>query len=395
MLIKKILILGAGLWQKPYLKKAKDIGLYVCATDWSQNPEGKEYADTFECIDVRDTERSLNFAVKNKIDAVFTSSDFGVTTAAYIADKMSLPFHSLELSHIATNKYLMRNAIKKIGLKTPQYKLCYNDNELISSLQEFNYPVIVKPVDNCGSRGVFTINNIDELKKISKITFANSFSQQVIVEELMLGVESSVEVIVDERKPYILNWCKKIKSEYPYRYDVRLDYFPDYSEKENEEVQYLVSALISGLNILNGILHIEFIWTNEGIKIIEFALRGCGSDVTTHLLPELRGFDVPEYLIQKSLGINSSINLKNSKFGVLKFIVPKPGKIKKISGIEDIELMDYIKDFRLELKDNDIVDVIKDGRSRPGHFILVGDSSKDINLKIKEVENKLKISYYE
>ena len=391
--MNRILILGSGLWQTPYLKKAKELGLFVCATDWDQNPEGKRYADIFEAIDVRNTKETLDFAKKNKVDAIFTNADIGVPTAAYIAEKMTLPYHSLELSYIATNKYLMRNKIKEIGLKTPKYKLCSNNNELFNSLDEFNYPIIVKPVDNCGSRGVFTINNLNELKKVSDITFANSFTKQIIIEELMLGEESSVEVIVDDGKIHILGWCKKIKSNYPYRYDIRLDYFPDNPAKENEDVLFMVSTLISGLNILNGILHIEFIWTNEGIKIIEFALRGCGSNVITHMMPELRGFDVLKYLLQKSFSINTPVNFKENKFGTLKFIVPKPGKVKKISGVEDIEKLNYVYDFRCEIKEGDVIDEIKDGKSRPGHYILIGDSSKDIESNIKEVEKKLKISY--
>jgi carbamoyl-phosphate synthase large subunit len=393
--MKKILILGAGLWQMPYLKKSKELGLFVCATDWMNEPEGRKYADIFEPIDVRDAEKSLDFAKKNNVDAVFTSSDVAVPVAAYIAEKMSLPFHSQELALIATNKYLMRNAIKKVGLKTPKYKLCSSSNELYNSLSEFSVPVIIKPIDNCGSRGVFTINNLEELKKLSAKTFANSFSKKILIEELMFGMESSVEVLVNNGKFFILGWCKKTKSNYPYRYDIQLDYFPDYSEEEHAKVQLMVSTLISGLNIMNGILHIEFIWTNEGVKIIEFALRGCGSNVTTHLLPELREFDVPCFLIEKSFDKNQSVNLKGNKFGSLKFIIPREGKIKTIIGMEKIEKLPYLKDFRCEMKNNDIINVIKDGASRPGHFIVIGNNANDIHTKIEEIERTLKISYYD
>jgi biotin carboxylase len=395
--MKKILILGSGLWQTPYLKKAKDLNLFVCATDWSKDPEGKKYADVFEAIDVRDKEKSLDFAKRNKIEAVFTSSDFGVPTAAYIAENLSLTYHSQDLSNIATNKYLMRNAIKGIGLKTPKYKLCANNNEIINALQEFEFPIIIKPVDNCGSRGVFVINNLDknEIENISNTTFANSFSHQAIIEELMTGVESSVEVIIDEKIIHIFSWCKKIKSDYPFRYDIRLNYYPDYSEKENMAVQKMVSDLVKGLNIINGILHIEFIWTNNGIIIIEFALRGCGSNVVTHLIPELRGFDVMKYLIEKSFGICCPVVLKSNKFGVLKFIIPRTGKVKNVIGIDEIKKLNYLNDFRCDIKRNDVIDLIRDGRSRPGHYILVGDSMMDINNKIDEVESKLKIIYYE
>ena len=393
--MKKILILGAGLWQTPFIQKAKSMGLFVYATDWDSNPEGKVFANVFEQIDVRDKNKSLDFAQKHKVDAVFTNSDVGVPTAAYIAEKLSLPFHTQELADIATNKYLMRNALKKIGLKTPYYKQCSSLREIEDAVSTTDKKLIIKPIDNCGSRGVFVLSNTDNLKQIADNAFSNSFSGKVLIEELMLGTESSVEVIVNNGQPYILAWCKKQKSDYPYRYDIQLDYFPNRSEEENEQVSEMVSKLIDGLKIGNGILHIEFIWTEEGVKIIEFALRGCGSNVTTHLLPKLRGFDVMAFLIGKSLGdSNPKIEFCNNDFGVLKFIVPQSGKIKSISGLEQIAKLDYIQDFRLDLTANSIVDTIKDGRSRPGHYILTAPTEKELLARMQHVEKQLKIEYY-
>ena len=115
--MKKILILGAGLWQIPYIQKAKEMGLYVIATDWSDDAVGKQYADLFKPISVRDKEESLRFAIENKIDAVFTSTDVGVPTAAYIAEKMILPGITQEQAELATNKYVMRNKLKEVVKK--------------------------------------------------------------------------------------------------------------------------------------------------------------------------------------------------------------------------------------------------------------------------------------
>lgn len=392
--MKKILILGAGLWQIPYLQKAKEMGLYVIATDWSDDAVGKGYADLFKPISVRDKEKSLRFAIENKIDAVFTSTDVGVPTAAYITETMSLPGITQAQAELATNKYVMRNKLKEIGLKTPLYRMCRTQDELLEAYKSFPNQAIVKPTDNCGSRGVFIINSEGDLKAVAKETFDSSFSGTVLIEELMTGTESSVEVLVDNGNPIILGWCKKIKSPFPYRVDMQLDYFPDRTEAENAEVTEMVQQLVNGIELKDGIMHIEFIWTQDGVKIIEFALRGCGGNVITRLMPAIRDYDIKRFLISKAMGEDYPVDLKPSKYGILKFIIPHEGKVKRVDGVDAIISKDCVVDFHTELCDGYVVESIKNTSKRPAHVIVVGESRDDISSKINDVLNTLKVEYY-
>lgn len=391
--MKKILILGAGLWQVPYLRKAKEMGLYVCATDWSDSPDGIDYVDVFRCISVRDKEQSLAFARENEIDAIFTNSDVAVPTAAYIAEMLQLPCYTQKQAEIATNKYQMRNFIKSIGLHVPEYYLCHSRMELLEKFRILNKKAIVKPIDNCGSRGVYIVENEHTLCEVAQDVFANSFSGEILLEEFMIGNESSVEVLVENRTPIVLGWCRKNKSPEPYRFDIQLDYFPDASNEENWQVEEMVKTLVDGLEYENGIMHIEFMWTSVGIKIIEFALRGCGSNVITHLMPTLRGFDIMQYLIKKSLDEDVSIKLPKDLYGTLKFIIPHEGVIKSVSGVEQVWNVNGLVDFYTDLKNGYKIDTIKNGRLRPGYFIVSGDSRQDVAKKIEQIENLLQIEY--
>ena len=371
------------------------MGLFVIATDWNDNPEGGKYANLFKCISVRDKEESLRLAIENKIDAVFTSTDVGVPTAAYIAEKLNLPGITTEQAELSTNKYVMRNKLKEIGLKIPLYRLCKNQEELLKAYNGFPAKSIVKPTDNCGSRGVSIVNAKEDLLAVSKEAFDNSFSGTILLEELMEGTESSVEVLVDNSTPIILGWCKKIKSPFPYRVDMQLDYFPDRTVEEKMAVEGMVCQLVKGINLTNGIMHIEFIWTSEGVKIIEFALRGCGGNVITKLMPVLRNFDIKKYLLSKALGINLPVTLKPSRYGTLKFITPVPGRVKQVVGMDDIVKKDYVVDFHTELQTGYIVEPIKNTSKRPAHVIVVGDSREDVYRKLENVIGTLKIEYYD
>lgn len=389
----KILILGAGIWQVPYIKKAREIGLTVYVTDWSAEAYGKDYANVFEPIDVRDIESTYRFAKNNEIEAIFTNSDVGVLTAAEVAERLGLSFHTVEQARIATNKYLMRKAIKEAGLKTPLYAYCESKEQMLENVKDFSYPVIIKPVDNCGSRGVYTICNETELIEAADDTFKNSFSGSALIEELMIGNESSVEVIVKDEVSYIMGWCRKTKSDYPYRFDIQLDYYPDQIDEEDTQVKEMVNGLIEGIQIKNGILHIEFMWTTEGVKIIEFALRGCGSDVTTHLLPFTRGFDLPKFLIEQACNMNPKIEFTANKYGTLKFIVPSPGIIDSIEGLEYIASLPYVTDFHCDINKGMKINRIKSGNNRPGHYIVIGNSREDITEKLNHISSSIKINY--
>lgn len=142
-------------------------------------------------------------------------------------------------------------------------------------------------------------------------------------------------------------------------------------------------------------MHIEFIWTQEGVKIIEFALRGCGGNVITYLMPTLRDYDIKEFLLSKTLGIDKPIILKPSRYGTLKFIIPTAGKVKSVSGTDEIAKKDYVIDFHTELCEDFVVESIKNTSKRPTHVIVVGNSRDDINHKIDDVVSTLKVEYYD
>lgn len=111
-------------------------------------------------------------------------------------------------------------------------------------------------------------------------------------------------------------------------------------------------------------------------------------------MPALRGYDIKKFLIAKALGEDIPVTLSSSCFGTLKFIIPPAGKVKKLSGVEEITNKDYVLDFHTELCDGFVIESIKNTSKRPAHVIVIGDSREDIDNKLDEVVNTLKIEYY-
>ena len=373
--MKKILILGAGAWQTPYLKLAKKMGMKVFATDWSPEAFGRFEADVFEPIDLQNWEASLAFAQKHKVDAVFSSADVGVPTAAYIAEKMSLPGHPLELAIVATNKFRMREKAKSFGLPIPEYEVVKDLTAAQTAADRIGYPVIIKPIDSCASRGVFYIENPKELDAKFQESINASFKKEVLVESFMVGQEGSVEaLILNDGTILILGMCSKKKSALPFRFDLRLVYPGNYTESQKKAIEAFIKKLVHGFGIQRGIIHVEIMVSGENIRLIEFGLRGCGSNVITKLMPAITGFDVPKYLLLEAFNEYTPIEIKRHDCGVLRFLMGGMGTITKIVGEENVKKLAGVVDVFISAHPGDKIGVIKNGGGRLGYVMTRADN---------------------
>ena len=382
--MKKILILGAGAWQTPYLKLAREMGMQVFATDWSPEAFGRFEADVFEPIDLQNWEASLAFAQKHKVDAVFSSADVGVPTAAYIAEKMGLPGHPLELAISATNKFKMREKAKSFGLPIPDYEVVKTLEAARAAADRIGYPVIIKPIDSCASRGVFYIEDSRELDAKFPESVGASFKKEVLIETFMVGQEGSVEALVrNDGEVVFLGMCSKKKSDLPFRFDLRLVYPGEYTEGQRKAIEAFIRKLVSGFGIRRGIIHVEIMVSGELIRLIEFGLRGCGSNVITKLMPAITGFDVPRYLLAEAFEEHIPIEIERHDCGVLRFLMGGMGTITDITGEEEVKKLPGIVDVFISAAPGDQVGVIKNGGGRLG-YVMTQASDRPAALELAE-----------
>jgi formate-dependent phosphoribosylglycinamide formyltransferase (GAR transformylase) len=384
-------MLGAGTWQVPWIRKAVSMGIEVCATDWSSQAEGKPFAHHFEAIDLKDKEKTLQWALEHQINGVLTAADIGVPTAAYVAEKMGLRFHSELLALRATNKYAMRQHALEIGLPGPEFYCVSSDTNALISAGKLGFPLLVKPVDSQSSRGVSVVNNKEELLLKFSEAMQASISGRVMLEEMMTGTEGSVEALVHDGKPYILGVCDKIKSALPYRYDLELNYPGSYTPSQQSSIIEFVEKLVTGFEIKKGVIHIEIMVSGDKVQLIEFAVRGCGSKVITHLMPAMNAFDVMGWVIENAFETMPAPIFQSGGAGVLKFIMLSSGRISKLHGVEAMKNSEGVLDADLERKEGDILGVVADGRSRPGYLLAVAENRETLNQRVQNALNKLEV----
>ena len=204
----KIAIIGANEFQNKLIIKAKEMGIETHVFAWEEGAVGKENSDFFYPISIIEKEKILEICKEIKIDGVCSiASDLAMHTVNFIANKLNLKGNSLECTELTTNKYKMRERLSKFNLPCPKYILVNNIEKV--NLEDLSFPLIVKPTDRSGSRGIYKVNNESELEPAIKSALEESFSKEILIEEYILGDEYSVESISEKGIHKVLQITKK------------------------------------------------------------------------------------------------------------------------------------------------------------------------------------------
>jgi biotin carboxylase len=392
---RRLLILGGGLWQREYVRHSRALGAEVWLTDWSADAVARPDADHFDAIDLRDREATLAFARDARVEAVLTAADVGVPTAAYVAEALGLPGVSPVLAEQATNKWAMRRRAREIGLGCPWFEHVTTVAAAMDAGRDRSFPMIVKPVDNCSSRGVQVVQRQEELSVAVEGALHASAVGEALVEQFLDGREGSIEAIVQDGDLFVLGVCDKTKSRLPDRFDLELRYPGAYPASTSQRLEHFTTTLIRGFGIQNAVLHIEFLLTGaeDEIFLIEFALRGCGSKVVTHLLPAMTGRDIVGAVVRQAFGLRSELRPVQARHGVLHFLMFPPGQVQSVHGVDAASRISGVVDLTIEPGPGDRIEEVHDGRSRPGHLLVVGDTRGDAQDVVHQVRDLVRLDY--
>lgn len=215
--MKKIVIIGANDFQRPLIQKAHEMGYETHVFAWREGATGAKDADYFYEISITEKEKILKICRQIRPQAVTTiGSDLANITVQYLAEKLGLPGNSRECIENSTNKFQMRSAFLKAGIWTPFFGVV-GENDVI---QVPGYPVIVKPTDRSGSRGITRVECEEELQAAVSRAIEQSFEKKAIIEEYIKGSEYSVETISYQGRHTLLAVTKKYTTGNPHYIEV-------------------------------------------------------------------------------------------------------------------------------------------------------------------------------
>ncbi len=362
---RKIAILGASDFQSPMILKAKEMGLETHVFAWERGDIGEKIADHFHPISTADKEDILAICLKEQINGITTcESDFAVVAQNYIAEKMSLPSNPTSSTLCCTNKYAMRETLRKANIPVPAFFKVSLEAELPKELLHLSFPLIVKPTDRSGSRAVSMINNIDELKTAIQEACSISFSHESIVEEVLEGPEYSCESISFNGEHHTLALTKKFTTGAPRFIETGHIQPSDISEKHQPKVIAQVHQALSALGIRNSASHAEFRLQPDGsIRIIEIGARMGGDCIGSDLTMLSTGIDFLKATIQVALGEEPDLVPKHDhQTAEIRFIMNEE-ELKEFNKNKN-----HLNIYRFSIVNNSAETVI-DSSSRLGYYI--------------------------
>lgn len=299
---KNLAIIGASYLQLPLILKAKEMGYTTHVFAWAANDVGEKEADFFYPISITEKEQILEKCKQIGICGICTiASDLAVVAVNYVAEKLGLAGNSIESTERCTNKHFMRRAFEENKDPSPKSVLVSDVSEL--GKIDFEFPVIVKPTDRSGSRGIFKIEDRKDLENAVKQSMEQGFEKKVLVEEFAEGQEYSVEHISYNGKHYFLAMTLKYTTGAPHFIETgHLEPAP-VKEEVLTKVKEVVSHALDSLHIKNGASHAEIKIAEDGtIKIIEIGARMGGDCIGSDLVRYSTGMDFVRMVIEVACG---------------------------------------------------------------------------------------------
>jgi biotin carboxylase len=394
----RIQILGGGRNQLNGIIRAKEKGHEVVLTDYYKTSPGQSYATYHEVVSTFDVDANIAVAKKYKVDGVMTlGTDQPVYTVAGVANEQKLPaFLNKEVAWSVTNKETMKTIFTSNDIPTVPYRFVTKETTE-SDLVGLKYPVVLKPLDSQGQRGVFKLNNPLEVIKNLSETLSYSRQKKALLEEYYESDEITVSAWVEDGIANILTVTDRETFQFEKHIGICFAHeFPSKHQGEYETIKGIIDKITCEFKIEKGPLYVQLLVGETGIVVNEIACRigGAYEDI---FIPYLTGFDLLDHVIDFSLGIVPTEPFKNDwllekqKYLSVQLFFAKPGKIVSLTPLEELKALPGILSAGYNVTKEMILKPIDNATARAGYIIITGDTQENLNHNIDTVFKNLKL----
>lgn len=389
---KRVLFLGAPVFQIPVVQKAKEMGLYVGIVDIDGNAPAFPFADEHFICSIRDNDAVLRIAHEFKPDGIVIGAlDTSVPTGARVCEALSLPGNTVEAAINSTDKVKMLEAFERAGVAHPLYCVVKKD-EIESFSMPLPYPVISKPIDSAGGRGISIIHSDEELRDAMLFSSQAGLSGDILVEEYLNGCEVSVEVLVVEGKPHVIQITDKITSGEPNFFEIGHSQPSTLSNCVKERIKELASRAVLAVGLKNSPAHVEIMLTQQGPKMIELGARLGGDCITTYLADNsVSGVCMAQATIELALGMSPDVSryADSGLCAAVLFIPAEEGVLSGVCGLDEAKKSDGLIEMRITGRIGKHYYKAVDDTARFGYAVCVGDTTSAALEKCRAAVNKL------
>lgn len=384
------MILGAGIYQVPLIKKANELGLETIVISKTGNYPGFSFAKKSYFIDTTEKEKILEIAKKEKIDGICTTgTDVAVPSIGYVCDNLRLPGISFEHSLVASNKKLMKECFVKSNINTSKFITVYNVKDLKVGFEKLNTKkAIVKVVDKSGSRGIICVDGNTDFENIFNNLIKLTNENYLIIEDYIDGIEIGIDAFVLNGSIYLLIPHDKLIYDFN-GVGIPIGHMVPYECNDivKNNIINEVNKIVSAYGIVNGAINIDaFVKDNNEIDIIEAGARSGATGI-----PEI---------ISVSTEINYYELIINAALGNI--IDKREAKNIPCSSVLLFSIKDGLfNGFDFTNKDNIVISTdyeigtpikkIVDGTCRIGQAIITASKKKELIEETNNFINNIKV----
>lgn len=395
--MKKLMILGAGAPQARLAKAAKELGCQVIMASIPGNYPGFAAADVVTYTDISDPEAVLAAAREYAIDGIATCClDTGIKALGYVCEKMGLPGLSAQAALCCNDKYAMKQAFVRAGVKSARFIELRTEEELAAAAAELGYPCVLKALDLQGSKGVFICRTREQLEEAFAAVRTQSRLDHFILEEYISGYELGAQAFVYQGEIlYILphgDYTYMSKTAIPVGHFVPAEISPQMEQEVLRESEKAIRAL--GLD--NCAVNIDLIEKDGGIYVIELTGRA-GATCLPELVSIYYGLDYYRMIVLTAMGedprpffaAGTHAHTANASHML---ISEKTGTVTAIRGAEELRADPEVYELSLLVGVGDHVDKYTSAKDRIGQVITQGPTYAACKEKLDHVLNTLEIA---
>lgn len=390
-----LIAVGAGRWQVPGIRAARDSGLKVIAVDGDSTAPGFQDADRHIAVDIRDAQAVISAILDSGIrpaGAIAFCNEAGMLTTAALREHFALPCARDAVTRALTNKGVQRAQWTQAGLPCPLWFVVRTPWEVPGALTKISGTAIFKPVDSAGSRGVTVVAHGSPWEAAFEAALKGSLSGEVIIESFIIGIEHTVETFSHHGHTHVLAITAKKKvpgTSNTVAYELAS---AQLHPAKRAEAGDIVSRALAVLGYTDGPGHTEFLLTEAGeIYLVESAGRGGGFMVADGIVPQTSGFDMTRACALQAVGREpASPPDSRPKSVVLRFVPSKSGTVKSISGFSADDEIEGVLCESMVTSGQMLGRAASDG-DRMAYILATADSIEDALAKTDAREARIQI----
>lgn len=394
--MRKIMILAGGNDQAALIEELRRYNhgdVEILLLDMVRNVKALPYADKFLQISTMDRDKVLEAARDEKIDYILTAcGDQPLSTMAYVSAQMGLPCYLTEVEvRNLTNKIFMKKKMVECGIPTAKH-LYVEEGQNDIDLKGLQYPLIVKPVDSNGSKGVKKVMKPDELEPLLQEALHYSISKNAIIEEYKDGTELSVDVYVEGKIAKLLSvtTSKKIEENKDSFTIFQSEYPPSVAYSE-DKVREISQMIVNSFGLKDTPLLVQMIVDNDEYNVVEFCAR-MGGGSKYHLINVLSGVDIMKVYVEMVMGEKPHVEpQKQWNHALMNYVYCYPGTFTRLENFDELREKGTIYSYFTYKMSNAVIEKSNTSSDRVAGFLVVGNTREEVIQKLQEANRSMRV----